>query len=77
MAFCSYRELIVWQKAMDLVDEVYLLVKELPKENSSLYQISCAGPLFPFPQISPKGKDETPEKTLYSFFPLHAGLYLK
>ena len=32
MAFHSYKELIVWQKAMDLVDEVYLLVNHLPKE---------------------------------------------
>ena len=27
-----YRELIVWQRAMQLVKEVYLLTKELPKE---------------------------------------------
>ena len=27
----SYRELIVWQKAMDLVEEVYRLTKMLPK----------------------------------------------
>ena len=26
----SYRELIVWQKAMDLTEEVYCLVKRLP-----------------------------------------------
>ena len=28
----SYRELVVWQKAMDLVVEVYRLVKLLPRE---------------------------------------------
>ena len=28
----SYRELIVWQKAMDLVVETYCAVKSLPKE---------------------------------------------
>ena len=28
----SYKELIVWQKAMDLVEEIYRLVKLLPKE---------------------------------------------
>ena len=28
----SYRELIVWQKAMDLVVEIYRLVKLLPKD---------------------------------------------
>ncbi len=28
----TYRDLIVWQKAMDLVVEIYKLVKHLPKE---------------------------------------------
>ena len=27
-----YKDLIVWQKAMELVKEIYLLVKKLPKE---------------------------------------------
>ena len=34
----SYRDLIVWQKAMDLVEEVYKLVKHLPK--GELYVLS-------------------------------------
>ena len=29
----SYRKLIVWQKAMDLVDEVYSLIERYPKEH--------------------------------------------
>ncbi len=29
-----YRDLIVWQKAMELVKATYLLVKKLPKEES-------------------------------------------
>jgi four helix bundle protein len=28
----SYRDLIVWQKSMKLVTQIYLLTKELPKE---------------------------------------------
>ena len=32
MAWTHYRELIVWQKAMDLADEVYALTRRLPKE---------------------------------------------
>ena len=32
MGYTSYRDLIVWKKSMDLVDEVYRLVKLLPKE---------------------------------------------
>jgi four helix bundle protein len=34
----GYRELIVWQKAMDLVPKVYELAKKLPKEE--LYALS-------------------------------------
>ena len=29
-----YRELIVWQKSMELVKEIYCLVKKLPKEET-------------------------------------------
>ncbi|MGN1139161.1 MAG: four helix bundle protein [Ruminococcus sp.] len=38
MAWQSYKELIVWQKSMDLVDEVYRLINKLPKEE--LYALS-------------------------------------
>ena len=34
MAYSSYRELTVWQKAMELAEEVYRLVKKLPKEET-------------------------------------------
>ena len=30
----GYQDLIVWQKSMDLVDEIYKLVKFLPKEEN-------------------------------------------
>ena len=30
----SYKELIVWQKSMELAEKVYLLVKALPKEET-------------------------------------------
>ncbi|MBE6748806.1 MAG: four helix bundle protein, partial [Ruminococcaceae bacterium] len=29
-----YKDLIVWQKAMELVKETYILVKKLPKEET-------------------------------------------
>lgn len=29
-----YRDMIVWQKAMELVKEIYILVKNLPKEET-------------------------------------------
>ena len=30
----SYKDLIIWQKSMDLVIEIYKLVKKLPKEET-------------------------------------------
>ena len=38
MKIQHYRELIVWQKAMQLVKEIYALTKKLPKEE--LYGLS-------------------------------------
>lgn len=32
MAWSHYKDMIVWQKAMDLTDEIYHLVKSLPRE---------------------------------------------
>jgi len=32
MSLQSYKELIVWQKSIDLVEEIYILTKQYPKE---------------------------------------------
>lgn len=34
MAYRNYKDLTAWQKAMDLTEEVYRLVKNLPKEET-------------------------------------------
>ena len=34
MGILDYKELIVWQKSMDLVTEIYKLIKKLPKEET-------------------------------------------
>ncbi|MBO4640799.1 MAG: four helix bundle protein [Treponema sp.] len=34
MQIVDYKELIIWQKSMDLVSEVYKLAKKLPKEET-------------------------------------------
>lgn len=38
MSWTHFKDLIVWQKAMDLTDEVYHLARSLPKEE--LYALS-------------------------------------
>lgn len=32
MAICSYRDLIVWQKSIELTTQVYRMTKEFPRE---------------------------------------------
>ncbi|MEK7077128.1 MAG: four helix bundle protein [Patescibacteria group bacterium] len=39
MALNSYKELIVWQKSIELVEEIYILTRQLPKEE--LYALSA------------------------------------
>ena len=34
MAWSSYRDLVVWQKSMELTEEIYRLVKTLPREET-------------------------------------------
>jgi four helix bundle protein len=38
MAWKNYQDLIAWQRAMDLVAEIYRIVKKLPKEE--LFELS-------------------------------------
>lgn len=38
MKINSYEDLIVWQKSMDLVEEIYILTKKFPKEE--LYSLT-------------------------------------
>lgn len=35
----SYKDLIVWQKSIDLVEQIYELVKLLPNEEKLSYQV--------------------------------------
>ena len=50
----NYKELMVWEKSMDLVEEVYRIVSLLPKQEHLLYLISFAEPSYRFLQILPK-----------------------
>ena len=34
MSFSNYKDLTVWQKSIDLTEEIYRLVKKLPKEET-------------------------------------------
>ena len=60
----DYRDLIVWQKAMDLVETIYRTTGRFRERKSTGLQVRFAGPPSPFRRISPKGMDETQLATM-------------
>jgi len=63
MAIQSYRQLVVWQKAMSLVKEVYQLTKDFPKEETYglTGQIRRAAVSIPSNIAEGQGRDSTKE----------------
>jgi four helix bundle protein len=63
MAVQSYRQLIVWQKAMELVKEIYQLTNEFPKEEAYglTNQIRRAAVSIPSNIAEGQGRDSTKE----------------
>ena len=79
MKSSEFRDLKVWQKAMDLAEEVYILVKYLPREETYSLSDKCVEPLYLFHQISRKAKVGSQPKNSFGFFPWlvgHFGNYL-
>ena len=70
----NYKDLLVWQKAMDLTVEVYRLVKFLPREETYALSDKCAALSFQFRQTLPKDTEETQRKNTLNFCSLHAVL---
>jgi len=50
----SYRDLVVWRKAMDLVADIYMITQVFPKEEFLGLQVNSGGRLFQSQAISPK-----------------------
>lgn len=63
MIIKSYRDLVVWQKSMDLVTEVYLLTKVFPKEEiyGLTSQVKRAVVSVPSNIAEGQGRDSTKE----------------
>jgi hypothetical protein len=57
----DYKDLIVWQRSMELAEEVYRLVKKLPKEE--LFALSVL--LYLFLVILLKDMKETQQKNIF------------
>lgn len=69
----SYQNLQVWQKAMNLVEETYLLVKKLPKEE--LYGLSdqMRRAAVSIPSNIAEGKDRASDKEFVRFLYIARG----
>jgi hypothetical protein len=66
MAVKDYRELIVWQKAMDLVETIYRITSTFPREEI-YWLVRSDGRLFPSLRILLKETVETPLVTTCIF----------
>ena len=66
----SYQDLTVWQKAMDLVEETYKLVKLLPKEEKYALGDQMRRAAVSIPSNIAEGKTRTSVKEYLQFLPL-------
>lgn len=63
----DYKDLIVWQKSMDLLVEVYRLVKKLPKEETYALSDQMRRAAISIPSNIAEGKNRSSEKDYLRF----------
>jgi hypothetical protein len=71
----NYQELIVWQKAMDLVEEVYTASRSFPREEIYGLTSQLGGLLFQSLRILRRGKGDVQLRTSYATCQLRTGHY--
>ena len=69
----SYRELIMWQKAMDLVEEVYRLVKLLPREETYALSDQMRRAAISIPSNIAEGHGRNSEREFLRFLSIAQG----
>jgi four helix bundle protein len=77
MAVRNYRELIAWQKAMDLVQRVYEVTACFPKEE--MYGLTCQvrRAAVSIPSNIAEGQGRRTTVSFFSFYPSPTGRYGK
>lgn len=73
MKSSNYKELKVWQKAMDLTVEVYKLVKLLPKEESYALSDQMRRAVVSIPSNIAEGQGRNSDKELIQFLSFARG----
>ena len=69
----SYRDLVVWQKAMDLVVEVYRLTKKLPKEETYALSSQMRRAAVSIPVNIAEGQDRNTNKEFCNYLYIARG----
>ena len=73
MGVKSYKDLIVWQKAMDLVGEVYKLVKFLPREETYALSDQMRRAVVSIPSNIAEGQERNSSKEFAQFLSIARG----
>lgn len=73
MRYRDYKDLIVWQKAMDLTVEVYALVKRLPKEELFALSDQMRRAVISIPSNIAEGEGRNSDKELIKFLLIARG----
>ena len=73
MPYMDYRELGVWQKAMSLTDEIYKLVKKLPKEENYALSDQMRRAAVSVPANIAEGRGRMSEKDFKKFLLISNG----
>ncbi|MCQ2462333.1 MAG: four helix bundle protein [Clostridia bacterium] len=73
MAYRSYKELTVWQKAMSLTDEVYWLVKKLPSKEAFALSDQMRRAAVSVPSNIAEGHGRHTEKEFKNFLSIARG----
>ena len=69
----SYRDLTVWQKAMDLTTEIYKLTKKLPKEETYALSDQMRRASVSIPSNIAEGQDRNTRKEFCNFLYMARG----
>ena len=73
MAWKHYSELIVWQKSMDLVEEIYQLIKKLPRTEEYALSSQIRRAAISIPSNIAEGSGRKTEKEFYYFLSVARG----
>ena len=73
MSWTHYQDLIVWQKAMDLVDEVYRLARLLPREEMFSLSDQMRRAAVSIPSNIAEGQSRNSTKEFVNFLSIARG----